>query len=494
MTLWDSVAGTAALRGGALLGPARAVALASLAQASCLGDRLDALRGRTVIVAIRDQLTAAIALLELDGVAKRMVVCTPDLPPEHLPHVVRSAQADTWLGDSSSGAPPAGVGLDFALEADPLPQRCSIERRACCETEWVLLTSGTTGAPKLVAHTLRSLTSAFAGRPQEAGPVPVWSTFYDIRRYGGVQIYLRALHAGSLVLSSAGEATTDFLARAAVAGVTHISGTPSHWRKALMSGAAERFSPRYVRLSGEIADQGILDALQSAFPHAVVAHAYASTEAGVGFEVRDGRAGFPAILAGKSESGIEIDVSRGTLRIKSPGNAAAYLGAGAPSLRDPEGFVDLGDRLELRDGRYYFMGRSGGIINVGGLKVHPEEVEAVINSHPLVRMSLVRSRRNPITGAVVTADVVLADAAVAAAAQERTADERVRQEILAACRATLAAHKVPAAIRFVSSLEMSASGKLVRPNESPGAIHNDTRKRVGPRESGGEAQEEPSNA
>ena len=461
MTLWESVAGASAARGGALVAPGRAVALASLAQASCLGGRLDALRGRAVIVAIRDQLTAAIALLELDGVARRMVVCTPDLPPEHLPHVVRTAQADTWLGDSSSGAPPADVGLDFALEANALPQSCSIERRASCETEWVLLTSGTTGAPKLVAHTLRSLTSAFAGRSPEEGALPVWSTFYDIRRYGGMQIYLRALHAGSLVLSSAGEATTDFLARAAAAGVTHISGTPSHWRKALMSGAAERFSPTYVRLSGEIADQAILDALQTAFPRAVVAHAYASTEAGVGFEVRDGRAGFPATLAGKSQNGIEIDVSRGTLRIRSPGNATGYLGTDAPSLRDAEGFVDLGDRLELRDGRYFFMGRSGGIINVGGLKVHPEEVEAVINSHPLVRMSLVRSRRNPITGAVVTAEVVLAEAA---AAPQRAEDERVRQEILAACRAALAAHKVPAAIRFVPSLEMSASGKLVRPS------------------------------
>src|SRR2546429_775016 len=76
--------------------------------------------------------------------------------------------------------------------------------------------------------------------------------------------------------------------------VTHISGTPSHWRRALMSGAAARISPRYVRLSGEIADQGILDSLRSAFPNATVAHAFASTEAGVGFEGRDGPAGFPA--------------------------------------------------------------------------------------------------------------------------------------------------------------------------------------------------------
>ena len=454
------------MRGGALIGPARAVTLASLAQSSCFGEGLEALRGRSVMVAIHDQLTAAIALLELDGVARRMVLCTPDLSPQHLPHVARSAQADVWLGDASGNAPPAGVGLDFAVDAQLRPCGArpsgSNETRRQWDTEWVLLTSGTTGAPKLVAHTLSSLSHAFVRSAVGPGDTPpVWSTFYDIRRYGGVQIYLRALHAGSLVLSSAGEATTDYLARAAAAGVTHISGTPSHWRQALMSGAAQRFSPAYVRLSGEIADQGILDALRAAFPRAVVAHAFASTEAGVGFEVRDGRAGFPASLAGQSEGGVELDVGRGTLRIKSPGNAAAYLGAGAPALRDPEGFVDLGDRLELRDGRYYFVGRSGGIINVGGLKVHPEEVEAVINSHPFVRMSLVRPRRNPITGAVVTADVVLTDAA--GSTQEPAGDERIRQEILQACRATLASHKVPALIRFVPSLEMSASGKLVRP-------------------------------
>ena len=63
--------------------------------------------------------------------------------------------------------------------------------------------------------------------------------------------------------------------------------------------------------------------------------------------------------------------------------------------------------VELRGDRYHFVGRRGGVINVGGLKVHPEEIEAVINRHPAVRMSLVRGRRNPITGAIVVAEVVL---------------------------------------------------------------------------------------
>ena len=52
-------------------------------------------------------------------------------------------------------------------------------------------------------------------------------------------------------------------------------------------------------------------------------------------------------------------------------------------------------RVELRDGRYHFMGRAGGVINVGGLKVHPEEVEAVINAIPWVRMSLVEGTSQP---------------------------------------------------------------------------------------------------
>ena len=119
-----------------------------------------------------------------------------------------------------------------------------------------------------------------------------------------------------------------------------------------------------------------------------------------------------------------------------------------------------GDRVELRDGRYVFIGRGGGVINVGGLKVYPEEVEAVINTHPGVRMSLVKARRSPITRAVVTAEVVL----VEGAATGRPAEDVVKGEILEACRRGLAAHKVPMTIRIVPALEVSASGKLVRPD------------------------------
>jgi acyl-coenzyme A synthetase/AMP-(fatty) acid ligase len=96
------------------------------------------------------------------------------------------------------------------------------------------------------------------------------------------------------------------------------------------------------------------------------------------------------------------------------------------------------------------------VINVGGLKVHPEEVEAVINGHPDVRMSLVRPRKSPITGSLVVADVVLrGEAADACMAQ-------LQGEILQRCRQSLTRHKVPAAIRFVPALTVAATGKLAR--------------------------------
>jgi acyl-coenzyme A synthetase/AMP-(fatty) acid ligase len=392
---------------------------------------------------MREQLSASLALLELDGVARRLILCTPDLSPQVRAEVVAMAAAEAELSD-----------------LDPRPAATPVERRGGTATEWILLTSGTTGTPKLVVHSLSSLGGTLPR--QRPGPETVWSTFYDIRRYGGLQIYLRAVLSGvPLVLSSREESTADFLERAAAHGVTHISGTPSHWRRALMSGAAQALRPAYVRLSGEVADQVVLDQLRAAYPKARIAHAFASTEAGVAFDVNDGRAGFPSDLINHPREGIELKVQDGTLHIRSQRTAARYLGATSRDLAGGEGYVDTGDLVELEDGRYYFRGRKGGIINVGGLKVYPEEVEGVLNADPRVRMSLVHAKRSPITGALVVAEVVLEDSI--GAALDAPQAENLKGELLAACRRALQAHKVPARLSFVRALELTAAGKLVRP-------------------------------
>jgi acyl-coenzyme A synthetase/AMP-(fatty) acid ligase len=458
MWLWRLITASSALGGTLLHDRDARVDLGTLAQASSLDGHLEELRGCTVVLQVENQLTAALALVELDGVARRVVLCPPDVAEKYLAGVALDAEADAWVGTSDRGLPVEirhYVGLSDRASLTPW----KIQRRQSHQTEWVLLTSGTTGVPKLVLHTLETLTNTFLGRDENIPAAAVWSSFYDIRRYGGLQIFLRGIVAGSMVLSSAGESVTEFLKRAGAAGVTHISGTPSHWRKALMSEAAAYVSPRYIRLSGEIADQGILDKLRATFPTAVIAHAFASTEAGVGFEVQDGLAGFPAALAGTAGP-VRIDVTGGTLRLQSGATGVRYLGANAAVLKTADGFVDTGDKLELRSGRYHFMGRSGGVINVGGLKVYPEEIEAVINAHSWVRMSRAAARKSPITGAVVVAEVVLADAGVSP--QVRPADDQLRREILEACRSSLAPHKVPATVRFVPVLPVAPSGKLVR--------------------------------
>ena len=432
---------------------------------------LDAdLSGTNVLLRTRDQLFAALALIELDGVAARIIIAPPDVKPEHLSSVIERAAIDVVVGEDPALAV-EGTRFEQVHLPEPLQARRPLARDSAQEgaaavaspamrrpegdkkTEWVLFTSGTTGVPKMVAHSLEGLSGAI----QPATSVDIiWGTFYDIRRYGGLQILLRALLGqASLILSDADENVADFLARLGRHGVTHLTGTPSHWRRALMSPANAAIAPRYIRLSGEIADQAILDSLKARFPDAAMGHAYASTEAGVGFEVTDGLEGFPASFIGRhlidKNWPVEMKLADGTLHIRSPRTASQYVGGGR--LKNG-GFVDTGDLVERRGDRYFFAGRAGGIINVGGLKINPEEVEAVINRHPGVRMSRVFGRKSPITGSIVVAEVVLVDAA--------NDNATFKQAILEACRDKLPDFKVPAMLRFVPALELTAGGKLSR--------------------------------
>jgi acyl-coenzyme A synthetase/AMP-(fatty) acid ligase len=431
------------------------VQLSQLVTGTSLGVAVSQLRGRTVLLHAGSQLSVALALLELDGIAGRIVICPPDLALSQLPAIIQKVGADIILRDEGALLPAdfnavrvEFCGLPLAQADPPLRDR---------DTEWLLFTSGTTGVPKMAIHSLSGLIGPMLGPgPNNAA---IWSSFYDIRRYGGLQILLRALTGGgSMLLSDAKEPLSEFLDRIGNAGVTHISGTPSHWRRMLMSPSRDKILPDYVRLSGEIADQIILDNLNAAFPSAVISHAYASTEAGVAFDVRDGLSGFPASWIGRSEDGVEMQIKDGSLHIRSSRCARGYAGEPTRDLRDADGFVDTGDIVVLRGERYFFAGRREGVINVGGLKVHPEEVEAVINLHPAVRMSRAKPKLNPITGAVVVADVVLQDSAGFATGEFQT----IRGEIIQICRENLPAHKVPAILRVVPQLEMTAAGKVLR--------------------------------
>jgi acyl-coenzyme A synthetase/AMP-(fatty) acid ligase len=409
-----------------------------------------ALAGRSVLIGARSQLAAARALVELDGLAARLVICPPDFTAERLASAIEQAEvevvaSDDPLKDFGVQRPVAQIAESSAGQDEPAGS-------APLQSQWLLPTSGTTGAPKLVAHSLASLLGAIKA-PADVRP-PVWATFYDIRRYGGLQIFLRACVSGAVLLIVEAEETLDeFVLRCSSARVTHISGTPSHWRKLLMHPKRKLLEPEYIRLSGEIADRAILSALREAYPGARIVHAYASTEAGVGFEVTDEMEGFPAsFLEGCGE--VELRLRDGSLHLRSPRTAARYVGRDDLKLLSEDGFVDTDDMVERIGERCFFKGRRAGVINIGGLKVHPEEIERVINADERVRMSRVGARRNPISGNIVVAEVVLKDGA--------GDDEQTKRQILESCRAQLPRHMVPAIMRFVPQIEVLASGKLAR--------------------------------
>ena len=212
-------------------------------------------------------------------------------------------------------------------------------RRESWIREWVMFTSGTTGAPKMVAHSLAALTGAIAPAASDRRSCGALSTisaamaacrFCCARRLGGA----------SLVLSEPGEAVARF------------SGAAGRGRRHASDRHAVALAPRPDE-PGHRAHRAALSApvgrdrrpggagrAESAFPDAAIGHAYASTEAGVGFEVSDGLEGFPAEFIGR-DGPVEMRVVEGSLRIRSPRSAAGYVGS-SEALKE-DGWVDTGD-------------------------------------------------------------------------------------------------------------------------------------------------------
>src|SRR3954463_7908996 len=114
---------------------------------SAMGRTLDAdLSGRNVLLRTSGQLFAALGLIELDGVAARIVIAPPDIKREHLAAIVERAGIETVVSDDPALAV---EGVDFA-QLHPPRLGAAVPSRH--KSEWILFTSGTTGVPKMVAH------------------------------------------------------------------------------------------------------------------------------------------------------------------------------------------------------------------------------------------------------------------------------------------------------------------------------------------------------
>ena len=100
---------------GRTISDARQVwSLTNILEQTCLAGRLGELSGRSVLLAVADQLTSAIAMTEIDGVARRMLLCPPDLNADHVNALIEDAEIDAVVTDQPARWADAGVDLVVA--------------------------------------------------------------------------------------------------------------------------------------------------------------------------------------------------------------------------------------------------------------------------------------------------------------------------------------------------------------------------------------------
>ena len=394
-----------------------------------LASQLLPLRGRRVALTTRRAVDVAAALLAAEQSGTGLLLLRSGQPPF----------PSDW---NVSGS--IREGLDLAADASrPTGSDAG-------EFELLLTTSGTTGTPKVARHSLTALLGRIRA-PRAGDPPARWLLTYHPATFAGLQVLLTSLRSGAHLIASTAGTVADLAQAAQRLLPTHVSGTPTFWRAFVPSLSAEpRRSIRQITLGGEAVDQATIELLRRTFPDAALTHIYASTEAGSLFAVKDGRAGFPAAWLETGVEGARLRIRDGMLELCSPRAMRGYAGTAAA---EADRWIATGDLVERRGDRVFFAGRHDTILNVGGAKVTPEEVEAALLELPGIVEARVYGRPSPITGTVLAADIV----------PEPGADpQELRARVVARLGSSLERHKVPRLINVVASIGLSAAGKKQR--------------------------------
>jgi len=310
--------------------------------------------------------------------------------------------------------------------------------------EVLLLTSGTSGTPKVARHKWQTLLARI--RRPRTEEERVWLLTYLPTSFAGLQVLLTALVCGDQIVR-APRAPREVLALATQRRVTHLSCTPTFLRGLMAAGADGSLLPSFkqITLGGEIADQRTLTAARTRFPGARISHIYAATETGALFSVGDGLEGFPRIWLENGVEDVRLKLVDDVLYVNSPRAMVAY--AGRP---DVSAWIDTGDMVSVGEDRVLFVGRRDRRINVGGAKTVPEEVEQAIMEVPGVADAVVTGMPNPLSGQMVLAEVV---------PEPGSDTEMLREEIFSHIRGRLANHQIPRILRFRSEVPLAPSGK-----------------------------------
>lgn len=321
------------------------------------------------------------------------------------------------------------------VDCNDLTQRLNQSRNA----KIGFFTSGTTGLPKRVDHHMMTLARSVKRSPRHAGAV--WAFAYNPTHIAGCQVFLQAVLNGNSIVNVFGlqrDAIYDSLEHHQV---SHISATPTFYRM-LMPVDRELESVQRVTFGGERMDVGLGIKLKEVFPKAKFLNVYASTEAGTilasegdAFGIREGLEGY-------------VKISENQLMLHK--NLLGQFAGASSAERDQ--WYATGDIVEVVSSaplRFKIIHRDNQMINVGGYKVNPEEVESALREIDGIEDARVYARENSVLGSMVCCDVVVSD---------KLSEKEIRQTLTQ----QLQSFKVPRLIQFVGSLEKTRSGKVKR--------------------------------
>ncbi|MBI4559139.1 MAG: long-chain fatty acid--CoA ligase [Candidatus Hydrogenedentes bacterium] len=311
----------------------------------------------------------------------------------------------------------------------------------------VLFSSGSTGKSKGAVHDLSHLLKKFRTRRHNLRTL----TFLLFDHIGGLDTLFYSLSNGSCVITVE-DRSPDAVCRAVERfNVEVLPVTPTFLNLLILSESFQRFSLaslKYITYGTEVMPESTLKRCAELFPQVTLLQKYGTTEVGT---LRSKSKSSDSLWVKVGGEGYQTRVVDGILQIKAESAMVGYLNAPSPFTED--GWFITGDAVEV-DGEYLrFLGRKTEIINVGGEKVYPAEVESIVQSVPNVSEVTVYGEKNPLVGNIVCAKVTL---------QEPEDPKQFAVRLKKFCRERLQSYKVPVKVAVVETKQHTERFKKAR--------------------------------
>jgi acyl-coenzyme A synthetase/AMP-(fatty) acid ligase len=421
-----------------------------------LEDRFAAAGDRTALVWENQEFSYQSLLEALDRSRRRLaeegvrstdvVSLTADFSPNAVAMLLALAEQRCTIVPLTHSSSPkraefldiAQVSLDITIEPDErvvFARRHGTPSHPLYDQLWhlghpglILFSSGSTGRSKAVVHDFLRIAKKYE-TPRSAKRTIAFLTFDHI---GGVNTLLHVLSNGGTVVTVTDRRPASVCRAIEQYAVQVLPTSPTFLNLLLMSGALEQFdlSPlETITYGTEVMHETTLVRLRAAIPGATLLQTYGLSEVGI---LRSKSASSESLWVRLGGEGIETRIVDGVLQIKSESAMLGYLNAPAPFTED--GWFMTGDVVEERDGYFRIFGRQSEIINVGGEKVFPAEVESVLQNMDGLLDVVVYSEPNAIVGNVVVAKVHLATPETV---------PQFRKRMIQHCRQYLQPFKVP---------------------------------------------------